>query len=110
MTYGTRGTVADITINRQFFPLTASELGYDVSVDRVLQFGLAPQIHTEIDHAVDVPDAYVANYVREEIQQEAVGRNLASFARFLAAALVNAEVVNVAGIARDAAVARPTTS
>jgi len=110
MTYGTRGTVADITINRQFFPLTASELGYDVSVDRVLQFGMAPQIHTEIDHAVDVLDAYVANYVREEIQQEAVGRNLASFARFLAAALVNAEVVNVAGIARDAAVARPTTS
>jgi hypothetical protein len=109
--YGTRGTVADIAINRQFFPLTASELGYDVSVDRVLQFGLLPQIHTEIDHAVDVLDTYVANYVREEIRQKALVRNLASFARFLeVAALVNAQVVNVAGIARDAAVARPTTS
>jgi predicted AAA+ superfamily ATPase len=101
--------LAGRAINRQFFPLTASELGYDVSVDRALRFGLLPQVHTEIDHAVDVLDAYVANYVREEIQQEALVRNLASFARFLeVAALVNAQVVNVAGIARDAAVARPT--
>ena len=49
------------------------------------------------------------NYVREEIQQEALVRNLAPFARFLeVAALVNAQAVNVAGIARDAAEARPT--
>jgi predicted AAA+ superfamily ATPase len=101
--------LAGRAINRQFFPLTASELGYDLAVDRVLRFGLLPQIHTEIDHAIDVLDAYVANYVREEIQQEALVRNFASFARFLeVAALVNAQVVNVAGIARDAAVARPT--
>jgi predicted AAA+ superfamily ATPase len=101
--------LAGRAINRQFFPLTASELGYDVGIDRVLRFGLLPQVHTEIDHAVDVLDAYVANYVREEIQQEALVRNLASFARFLeVAGLVNAQVVNVAGIARAAAVARPT--
>ena len=101
--------LAGRAINRQFFPLTASELGYDLAVDRVLRLGLLPQIHMEIDHAIDVLDAYVANYVREEIQQEALVRNLASFARFLeVAALVNAQVVNVAGIARDAAVARPT--
>jgi predicted AAA+ superfamily ATPase len=101
--------LAGRAINRQFFPLTASELDYDLGVDRVLRFGLLPQIHMEVDHAVDVLDAYVANYVREEIQQEALVRNLASFARFLeVAALVNAQVVNVAGIARDAAVARPT--
>ena len=75
----------------------------------MLQFGLLPQIHSEVDHAVDVLEAYVANYVREEIQQEALVRDLASFARFLeVAALVNARVVNVAGIARDGAVARPT--
>ena len=101
--------LAGRAINRQFFPLTASELGYDVSVDWVLQFGLLPQIHSEVDHAVDVLEAYVANYVREEIQQEALVRDLASFARFLeVAAPVNARVVNVAGIARDGAVARPT--
>lgn len=101
--------LAGRAVNRQFFPLTASELRFDVSVDRVLRFGLLPQVHAEADHAVDILEAYVANYVREEIQQEALVRNLASFARFLeVAALMNGQIVNVAGIARDAAVARPT--
>jgi predicted AAA+ superfamily ATPase len=51
----------------------------------------------------------VVNYIREEIQQEAIVRNLDSFSRFLeVAALMNGQVANVSGLARDAAVARPT--
>ena len=101
--------LAGRAINRQFFPLTAAELGFQIDIDRILRFGLLPQVHVEPQHAVDVLDAYVANYVREEVLQEALVRNLDSFARFLeVAALVNGQVVNVAGIARDAAVARPT--
>jgi predicted AAA+ superfamily ATPase len=51
----------------------------------------------------------VSNYLREEIQQEALVRRLDSFARFLpVAALMNGQVANVSSIARDAAVARPT--
>jgi len=46
---------------------------------------------------------------REEIQQEALVQNLASFSRFLeVAALMNGMTVNTAQIARDAGVARPT--
>jgi predicted AAA+ superfamily ATPase len=101
--------LAGRAINRQFFPLTASELNYDVDIERVLRFGLLPEVHAESEHTVDILDAYVANYVREEILQEALVRNFDSFARFLeVAAVVNGQVVNVAGIARDAAVARPT--
>ncbi len=101
--------LAGRAINRQFFPLAASELRYDVNLERVLRFGMLPQVHAEPEHAVDILDVYVANYVREEILQEALVRNLDSFARFLeVAALMNGQVVNVAGIARDAAVARPT--
>ena len=101
--------LAGRAINRQFFPLTAKELGYDVPIDRILKLGLLPQIHAEPRFAVDALDAYVGNYVREEVQQEALVRNLESFARFLeVAALMNGQVVNVAGIARDAATARPT--
>ena len=101
--------LAGRAINRQFFPLTAAELDYDFEVDRVLRFGLLPQIQTEPDYTVEALDAYVANYIREEIQQEALVRNLESFARFLEiAALMNGQMVNVAGTARDAAVARPT--
>lgn len=101
--------LAGRVINRQFFPLTAAELNYDFDLDRVLRFGLLPQIHAEPDFALDVLEAYVANYIREEIQQEAIVRNLDSFSRFLeVAALMNGQIANVSGLARDAAVARPT--
>jgi len=101
--------LAGRAINRQFFPLTTGELGRGVDVDRVLRFGLLPQVHDEPEAALDILEAYVTNYIREEIQQEALVRRLDSFARFLeVAALVNGQIVNVAGVARDAAVARPT--
>jgi len=101
--------LAGRAINRPFFPLTAAELHYRCDLDQVLRTGLLPQMQAEPAHAVEALDAYVANYIREEIQQEALVRNLDSFARFLeVAALMNGQIVNVAGIARDAAVARPT--
>ncbi|MBM4142468.1 MAG: ATP-binding protein [Lentisphaerae bacterium] len=101
--------LAGRAINRQFFPLTSSELGFPGDLDNVLRFGLLPQIRAETKYAVDALEAYVGNYIREEIQQEALVRNLDSFARFLeVAALMNGRIVNVSGIARDAAVARPT--
>lgn len=101
--------LAGRAINRQFFPLTASELGSSFRLDVALQFGLLPQVQVAPADAVDILDAYVANYVREEILQEALVRSLDSFARFLeVAALMNGQVVNVAGVARDAGVARPT--
>jgi predicted AAA+ superfamily ATPase len=101
--------LAGRALNRQFFPLTAAELGFDFATDQVLQQGLLPQVRAEPGFAVDVLDAYVANYLREEIQQEALVRRLDAFARFLeVAALMNGQIVNTAGIARDAAVARPT--
>jgi len=101
--------LAGRAINRQFFPLTAAELNYEFDVENVLRFGLLPQIRSEPDFALESLEAYAANYIREEIQQEALVRNLDSFARFLEiAALMNGQIANVAGLARDAAVARPT--
>jgi predicted AAA+ superfamily ATPase len=101
--------LAGRAVNRQFFPLTAAELGRETDPEQILRFGLLPQIRMEPAFAIDVLDAYVENYLREEIQQEALVRNLDSFARFLEiAALMNGQIANVAGIARDAAVARPT--
>ncbi|OHD73545.1 MAG: hypothetical protein A2177_12115, partial [Spirochaetes bacterium RBG_13_68_11] len=101
--------LAGRAVNRQFFPLTTAELGRETDPEQILRFGLLPQIRMEPAFAIDVLDAYVENYLREEIQQEALVRNLDSFARFLEiAALMNGQIANVAGIARDAAVARPT--
>ncbi|MBI4517649.1 MAG: ATP-binding protein [Deltaproteobacteria bacterium] len=99
-------------INRKFFPLTAAEIGDDFSIDGVLRFGTLPAVIAESggDGArIDLLEAYAENYLTQEIRQEAVVKQLDSFTRFLeVAAVMNAEVVNVAGIARDAAVARPT--
>lgn len=101
--------LAGRVINRQFFPLTAAEVGEPLAIDDVLVAGMLPQVRSDRRHAVDIMDAYVENYLREEVQQEALVRRLDSFARFLhVAALMNGQVVNLAGIARDAAIARPT--
>ncbi len=101
--------LAGRVVNRQFFPLTAAEVGTGLAVDDVLRLGLLPQIRGDRKYAIDTMDAYVSNYLREEVQQEALVRRLDSFARFLqVAALMNGQVANLSGIARDAAVARPT--
>ncbi len=75
--------LAGRAINRQFFPLTAAELSFRVDVESVLRFGLLPQLRSDLAHAIDMMDAYVTNYLREEVQQEALVRRLDSFARFL---------------------------
>ncbi len=98
-------------INRRFFPLTAAELGNAFRLEHALRFGTLPAVWSarlEADR-IDLLEAYVENYVAQEIRQEAVVKNLDSFSRFLeVAATVNAQVVNVSGVSRDAAVARPT--
>jgi len=101
--------LAGRAINRSFFPLTWVEIDRDLPIDELLAHGCLPQVRSEPAHAVDVLDAYAANYIREEIQQEALVKNLDAFSRFLeVAALMNAQVANIAGIARDCGVARPT--
>ena len=90
------------------FPLTASELGSDFELDTVLRYGSVPLIWTSPSRQ-EALEAWALLYLQEEIRAEAAARNLAGFARFLpVAALMNGQVVNVSGIARDAGVARST--
>jgi predicted AAA+ superfamily ATPase len=57
----------------------------------------------------DTLEAYVLAYLREEVQAEALVRNLPGFARFLPiAALFHAQTLNTASLSRDAGVARTT--
>lgn len=103
--------LAGRAIRRQFFPLTGEELDFDFAVDDLLATGCLPMVRSDPDLAVDILDAYVGTYLREEIQQEALTKDVAAFARFLqVAALCNGQTVNVAGVARDAGVARPTVA
>ena len=103
--------LAGRAINRHLLPLTGSEMNYDFHEEDIVKYGMLPAVRNlSHDHdRVDFLDAYIANYLQEEIQQEALVKNLASFTRFLSvASLFHGQVTNVAGIARDAGVQRPT--
>lgn len=91
-------------------PLTAGELGADFDPAAALRYGHLPAVRSESD-----PDAYLASYVetylREEVLQEGLTRNLAAFSRFLeAASFSQAAPLNVAAVARDAGMERRTVA
>jgi uncharacterized protein len=90
------------------YPLSPEELGRDFDLERALSLGTLPVVWTS-----ETPEAtlaaYVQLYLKEEIQGEALVHNLPGFARFLPiAGLCHGQLVNAAGIARDAGVARTT--
>jgi len=93
---------------REMFSLTPQELGEDFELDRALQLGSLPLV-LAAGSPPETLRAYVQLYLREEIKGEALVRNLPGFARFLpVAGLFHGQVLNVAGLARDAGVARTT--
>lgn len=92
----------------RMYPFAPEELGDAFDFGRALRIGTLPLIW-EAEEPEDTLQAYVRLYLKEEIQAEAVVRNLPGFARFLPiAALLHGQVVNVSNVARDAVVARTT--
>ncbi len=85
------------------FPFVTAELP-DFDFARALQYGTLPPIYLS-DDPEDELRSYVGDYLREEIQAEALSRNIESFSRFLhRAALSSGEVLNFESVARDAQV------
>jgi uncharacterized protein len=102
--------LAGRALRRVMFPLLPAELGADFDLAEVLRFGSLPVIWQSPVKAESL-EAYVQLYLKEEIQAEALVRNLPGFARFLpVAALFHGQVLSVASLARDAGVARTTVS
>ncbi len=100
--------LAGRALRKQMFPLTPQELGADFDLESVLRFGSLPLVWQADDRRATLL-AYVQTYLREEIRAESIVRNLPGFARFLpVAALFHGQVINIAGIARDAGTARTT--
>jgi predicted AAA+ superfamily ATPase len=97
-------------VQRFLHPLVPEELGGDFDLQRALRWGTLPVVLTAPDRG-EALEAYAQLYLREEIQAEALVRNLPGFARFLpVAAVFHAQVLSVAGVARDAGVARNTVA
>ena len=88
--------------------LTAGELASDFDLDRILNRGYLPRIY-QAARARRLLDAYIADYLKEEVAAEGLVRNLAAFSGFLdAAALSDTEPVNFSNVARDCGVSSRT--
>ena len=88
-------------------PLVASELGDEFALDRALTHGTLPGIYSETDAATRADDlrAYADTYLREEIQAEALVRNIGGYARLLGlVATASGRILNISSLARDAGI------
>ena len=95
-------------LSRVMYPLLPDELKDDFSLESALHYGTLPLIVSSPDQR-DQLEGYLKLYLREEIQLEALVRNLPGFARFLPiAGLFHGQTINVSELARSAGVARTT--
>jgi predicted AAA+ superfamily ATPase len=102
--------LAGRALNRSMHPFVPEELGEPLDIENALQFGLLPIVWDSVDKS-ETLTAYTQLYLKEEIQAEALVRNLSGFARFLPiAAIYQGQALNVSNIAREAGVARTTVA
>ena len=91
----------------ELYPLVTKELK-DINLDKALHTGLLPSHYLSSDSEMDLK-AYVHDYLREEIQAEALTRNLPAFSRFLqSAAITNGMLLNYSNAARESGVSVKT--
>ncbi len=93
---------------RELRPLTSHEINLgspnSFQIDRAIIQGLIPA-HYAADEYREELRGYVADYLRDEIADEAAVRNLPAFAEFLrVASTTNAELLNYANVAREVGV------
>lgn len=95
-------------LRRELFGLSARELGADFDLVRMLNQGTLPRIHAS-DRPRPLLNAYVADYLKEEVMAEGLVRHLPPFSEFLnAAALTDTEQVNFTNLGRELGVSRET--
>jgi len=102
--------LAGRVIRRTIHPFLPYELEDDFDLDQALQVGTIPVVWQSPDRESTL-ESYTQMYLREEIQAEALVRNLPSFARFLpVAAVMHAQILSISSIARDSESHRNTVA
>lgn len=92
----------------EMHPLTALEAGKAFNLRQAIKYGGLPSIYA-VNDPKDYLDGYIGTYLREEVQQESLVRNLGNFAKFLeAASFSQATVLNIQNVAQDCGVKRKT--
>ncbi len=100
--------LAGRALTKKMYPLTVRELGTDFDLKKSLLYGHLPKAYLDPD-----PDAFLQSYIRtylkEEVLQEGLTRNIEAFARFLeSASFSQGQYLNISAVATDCHVERKT--
>ena len=99
--------LAGRALTYRMHPLTVAEQQDAFDLRKSLRFGHLPARFNEDDPGKYLRD-YVQTYLREEVMQESLTRNVGHFSRFLeVASFSQGSTVNISAVAREAQVARP---
>ena len=96
-------------VTKHFHPLTAAELGDSFDFDKAVRFGLLPSIYDPRKHVPpeEYLQSYVQLYLKEEVMQEGLTRNLSSFSRFLeTASFSQGQLLNISEVSRECQIKR----
>lgn len=90
-------------------PLSFWEMKNHFDLNRVLQTGALPGIYLDKEFGADVLSTYTTVYLKEEIQAEAVTKNIGSYARFLdVAAESSGQWINYSKMSSDCEIPKET--
>jgi len=94
-------------LRKRLYPLVSAEIP-DFDLVKACNNGMIPR-HYLTENATKRLQAYIGDYLQEEIKAEALTRNLTTFSRFMeVAALSNGEVLNYSNIASECGVSAVT--
>jgi predicted AAA+ superfamily ATPase len=100
---GGTNLLAGRAVERLLFPFVHAEIPDSFDLEEAIRFGTLPATHG-LPHPeqIDILGTYANTYLREEIQQEGLVRNLGGFSRFLdLAAAQSGELVNFSAFGRE---------
>jgi len=91
----------------ELYPFVTKEIG-TIDLNKSLVSGFLPPHYLSPDSSMDLK-AYINDYLKEEIQSEALTRNLPAFSKFLtSAAITNGMLLNYSNVARESGVSAKT--
>ncbi|OFZ51352.1 MAG: hypothetical protein A2381_17710 [Bdellovibrionales bacterium RIFOXYB1_FULL_37_110] len=103
--------LAGRAITYALYPLSYQELKDNFDLLSVLKYGTLPRIYLEKDDSLkkEILRSYVETYLKEEIEQEALIRNVGSFVRFLnISGHESGNIINYSNISKDTGVSHIT--
>ena len=104
-----RNTLGGRALPVYMYPLVSAEIP-DFDIDHAVCYGMVPSHYLAKNPSRRLA-AYIDIYLKEEIKEEALVRNLSFFQRFLeVAALTDGEIVNNNNIAQDCGISAVTVS